>query len=77
MARSCYAAALINGYDGLNITKLDVLDDLAEIKIAAKYLADGKELPGFLGYSASNFIRSGRSDGRISADLAMLSSVDV
>ncbi|KAF7964914.1 hypothetical protein HWV62_35955 [Athelia sp. TMB] len=40
-------SCLINGYDSLNLTKLDVLDDLAEIKIATKYLVDGKELPGF------------------------------
>jgi len=38
---------LINGYDALNLTKLDVLDDLAEIKIGVKYMVDGKELPGF------------------------------
>ncbi|KZS99449.1 Adenylosuccinate synthetase [Laetiporus sulphureus 93-53] len=38
---------LVNGYDTLNLTKLDVLDDLAEIKIAVKYLVDGKELEGF------------------------------
>jgi hypothetical protein len=40
---------LINGYDSLNITKLDVLDELAEIKVGVKYLVDGKELPGFPG----------------------------
>lgn len=38
---------LINGYDALNVTKLDVLDGLAEIKVAVKYLVDGKELAGF------------------------------
>ncbi|KAJ4478157.1 Adenylosuccinate synthetase [Lentinula aciculospora] len=38
---------LINGYDSLNLTKLDVLDDLDEIQIGVKYLVDGKELPGF------------------------------
>ncbi|EIN06980.1 Adenylosuccinate synthetase [Punctularia strigosozonata HHB-11173 SS5] len=43
MKHSC----LINGYDALNLTKLDVLDDLAEIQVATKYLLDGKELPGF------------------------------
>ncbi|OCH92243.1 Adenylosuccinate synthetase [Obba rivulosa] len=43
MKHSC----LINGYDTLNLTKLDVLDDLGEIKVAVKYLVDGKELPGF------------------------------
>ncbi|RDX49838.1 Adenylosuccinate synthetase [Lentinus brumalis] len=43
MKHSC----LINGYDSLNLTKLDILDDLEEIKVAVKYLVDGKELPGF------------------------------
>ncbi|KAF8889942.1 Adenylosuccinate synthetase [Infundibulicybe gibba] len=43
MKHSC----LINGYDCLNLTKLDVLDTLSEIKVAVKYLVDGKELPGF------------------------------
>jgi len=38
---------LINGYDALNLTKLDVLDDLSEIKIGVKYMVDGNELPGF------------------------------
>ncbi|EEB93067.1 hypothetical protein MPER_08328 [Moniliophthora perniciosa FA553] len=43
MKHSC----LINGYDSLNLTKLDVLDDLSELKIAVKYILDGNELPGF------------------------------
>lgn len=43
MKHSC----LINGYDCLNLTKLDVLDGLPEIKIAVKYMVDGKELVGF------------------------------
>ncbi|TFK36430.1 AMPSase 1 [Crucibulum laeve] len=38
---------MINGYDTLNLTKLDVLDQLPEIKIGVRYLVDGKELPGF------------------------------
>ena len=42
-------SSLINGYDSLNLTKLDVLDDLAEIKIATKYLYEGKALEGFPG----------------------------
>jgi adenylosuccinate synthase len=45
MKHSC----LINGYDSLNLTKLDVLDDLAEIKVAVKYTVNGEELPGFPG----------------------------
>ena len=47
MKHSC----LINGYDRLNLTKLDVLDKLSEIKIAVKYLVDGKELASFPGSS--------------------------
>ena len=47
MRHSC----LINGYDSLNLTKLDVLDDLDEIKVAVKYLVNGQELPGFPGRS--------------------------
>lgn len=45
MKHSCQ----INGYDTLNLTKLDILDDLEEIKVAVKYLVDGKELVGFPG----------------------------
>lgn len=41
-------SCLINGYDSLNLTKLDVLDDLDEIQVAVRYLnKDGKELVGF------------------------------
>ncbi|CAA7271080.1 unnamed protein product [Cyclocybe aegerita] len=40
-------STLINGYDSFNLTKLDVLDQLAEIKIAVEYTVDGKELSGF------------------------------
>ncbi|KAG6371939.1 Adenylosuccinate synthetase [Boletus reticuloceps] len=43
MKHSC----LINGYDTLNLTKLDVLDGLAEIKVAVKYTIDGKMLSHF------------------------------
>ncbi|KAH7922178.1 Adenylosuccinate synthetase [Leucogyrophana mollusca] len=43
MRHSC----LINGYDSLNLTKLDVLDDLAEIKVAVKYMVNDNELPYF------------------------------
>ncbi|KAH7889207.1 Adenylosuccinate synthetase [Phlebopus sp. FC_14] len=43
MKHSC----LINGYDSLNLTKLDVLEDLEEIKVAVKYMVDGKDLPYF------------------------------
>ncbi|KAF5357879.1 hypothetical protein D9756_001225 [Leucocoprinus leucothites] len=40
-------SCLINGYDTFNLTKLDVLDDLAEIKVGVAYKVDGKELEGF------------------------------
>jgi adenylosuccinate synthase len=40
---------LINGYDSLNLTKLDILDQLSEIKVAVKYKIDGKGLAGFPG----------------------------
>lgn len=43
MKHSC----LINGYDSLNLTKLDVLDNLDEIKVGVKYTVNGEELPGF------------------------------
>ncbi|KAL0946380.1 hypothetical protein HGRIS_012610 [Hohenbuehelia grisea] len=46
---------MINGYDSLNLTKLDVLDDLSEIKVGVKYLVDGKPLLGFPGGSSSRF----------------------
>jgi len=49
MKHSC----LINGYDSLNLTKLDILDGISENKIAVKYIVDGKELPGFPGSSCS------------------------
>ncbi|RGB30681.1 adenylosuccinate synthase [Rhizophagus diaphanus] len=40
-------STLINGYTSLNLTKLDVLDNLPEIKIATAYLLDGKPLESF------------------------------
>jgi adenylosuccinate synthase len=40
---------LINGYDSLNLTKLDILDQLPEIQVAVKYTLEGKELEGFPG----------------------------
>jgi adenylosuccinate synthase len=35
---------MINGFTSLNLTKLDVLDELDEIKVAEKYFLDGKEI---------------------------------
>jgi adenylosuccinate synthase len=35
---------LINGFTSLNLTKLDVLDDLDEIQVATAYHLDGKEI---------------------------------
>ncbi|SJL12314.1 probable Adenylosuccinate synthetase 1 [Armillaria ostoyae] len=43
MKHSC----LINGYDSLNLTKLDILDDLPEIKVGVKYSVNGNPLEGF------------------------------
>jgi len=43
MKHSC----LVNGYDTLNLTKLDVLDTLPEIKVAVKYVINGKEISHF------------------------------
>lgn len=40
-------SCLINGYNLLNLTKLDVLDNLDEIKVATGYLSNGKELTSF------------------------------
>jgi len=35
----------VNGYSALNVTKLDVLDSLPEVKIGVAYALDGKTLP--------------------------------
>ncbi|KAF7782854.1 hypothetical protein Agabi119p4_2230 [Agaricus bisporus var. burnettii] len=43
LKHSCW----INGYDTFNLTKLDILDQLSEIKVAIAYKIDGKELDGF------------------------------
>lgn len=40
---------MINGYTSINITKLDVLDELKDIKIATEYRLDGKPLKTFPG----------------------------
>lgn len=37
----------INGYTALNLTKLDILDDFAEIKVAVGYKHQGQELESF------------------------------
>ncbi|KAI9740317.1 MAG: hypothetical protein M1834_004896 [Cirrosporium novae-zelandiae] len=37
----------INHYTALNLTKLDILDDFEELKIATHYTIDGKVLPSF------------------------------
>lgn len=42
-------SCLINGYTSLNLTKLDVLDNLKELKVAVAYLKDGQELNSFPG----------------------------
>lgn len=40
-------STLINGYTSLNLTKLDVLDQLKEIKVATSYKVKGQELASF------------------------------
>ncbi|EEQ27506.1 Adenylosuccinate synthase [Microsporum canis] len=40
-------SARINHYTALNLTKLDILDDFDEIKVAVAYKLDGKELESF------------------------------
>lgn len=40
-------SCLVNGYTKLNLTKLDVLDGLGEIKVATSYKIDGVELQSF------------------------------
>ena len=69
---------MINGYDSLNLTKLDVLDKLPEIKIAIKYTVDGKALFGFPGQwiFSSSFSRP-TNHTLFPADLDLLSKVQV
>ena len=40
-------ACAVNGFDTLNVTKLDVLSGIPELKIGVKYTLDGKDLPAF------------------------------
>lgn len=73
MKHSC----LINGYDSINLTKLDVLDDLSEIKVAIKYLVNDKELSGFPGEPPSTPLFINLTDRKTPADLELLAKVDV
>ena len=50
-------SCIVNGYDSFNLTKVDVLDELDEIKIGVEYVVDGKSLPGFPGTAAVVFKR--------------------
>ena len=43
----CRYSNAINYYTALNLTKLDILDDFDEIKVAVAYRLDGKELESF------------------------------
>ena len=52
MKHSC----LINGYDSLNLTKLDVLDNLDEIKVGVRYMVNEEELPGFPGKNETTVV---------------------
>jgi adenylosuccinate synthase len=66
----------INGYDLLNLTKLDVLDGLDEIKVAVKYKLGDEELEGFPGMGLSH--EKGFTDKRLPlADLDLLARVVV
>ncbi|CAH6419224.1 Adenylosuccinate synthase [uncultured virus] len=38
---------MLNGYDYLNLTKIDILTGLDKIRVATGYFIDGKQLPGF------------------------------
>jgi len=40
-------SVMLNGFSSINLTKLDVLDDLEEIKIAVSYSLDGKIIDRF------------------------------
>lgn len=40
-------STMINGYDAIALTKLDILDELKEIKVAVAYRKNGKRLNGF------------------------------
>ena len=51
VARSAY----LSGVDGVTITKLDVLDDLSEIKVCTEYRIDGKKVP-FLFNAKDEFV---------------------
>ncbi|KAG8929636.1 hypothetical protein FRC02_005301 [Tulasnella sp. 418] len=58
-------SCLINGYDTFNLTKLDVLDALPEIKVGVEYEVDGEKIRGFpgkLNESHSSENRSGIDD---------------
>lgn len=35
---------MINGFDSINITKLDILDGLPEIKVAVEYRLNGEKV---------------------------------
>src|SRR5262245_47141905 len=73
MKHSC----LINGYDALNITKLDILDDLAEIKVGVGYRVDGKELEGFPGGMGRCSCHLSLTETCTPADLDVLDKVEV
>lgn len=42
----------MNHYTALNLTKLDILDGLSEIKVAIGYKVNGQELESFPGSSS-------------------------
>ena len=72
MKHSC----LVNGYDSLNLTKLDVLDDLPEIKIGIKYRLKGGEIAGFPGRASLPCLAWAVTDLEL-ADLDALAETEV
>lgn len=68
---------LINGYDTLNLTKLDILDQLKEIQVAVGYEVDGKELDGFPGLLNPASKRLISTQTFSTADLDLLARVSV
>lgn len=84
-------STMINGYTSINLTKLDILDNLKEVKVAVGYLQNGKELPSFPGtLMRARFSTPGSCDcgadvdcflvspiAHQTADLEVLASVEV
>ena len=75
-------STMINGYTSINLTKLDILDNLKEVKVAVGYLQNGKELPSFPGSFLLSRSRPHTNVADLThciltADLEVLASVEV